>query len=252
MIAIGYSSGTILVYDLTVPYRTIDQRHHFSFHRSAVTCISFFSEETQMASGSQDTYIIIYDLVADTASFKLMGHSDHVTSLATFNLLHSLKGIEQQILVSGSKDGLLKFWDLTQQTCIVSVSDEYLSSIESFTFVPELKIVIAGSTDNKLRIFKVSQNKDTSELECLLSTSLRKDSNQRALELIYHSDQKLLSVLSSDNKLEVFKVTTEKKESLLKKLFRTEKRKALKRKRKESEQDDGEDLKELNIDKTQI
>ena len=47
-----------------------------------------------MASGSQDTYIIIYDLVADTASFKLMGHSDHVTSLATFNLLHSLKGIE--------------------------------------------------------------------------------------------------------------------------------------------------------------
>ena len=44
-------------------------------------------------------------------------------------------------------------------------------------------------------------------------------------------------------------MTPEKKESLLKKLLRTEKRKALKRKRKDSEQEDVEDLKELNIDK---
>ena len=29
VIAIGYSSGTILVYDLTVAFKTIDQRHNF-------------------------------------------------------------------------------------------------------------------------------------------------------------------------------------------------------------------------------
>jgi len=76
-----------------------------------------------MASGSEDTYIVIYDLVADTASFKLMGHSDVVTSLFTFGMEHPIRRNEQEILVSGSKDGLLKFWNLEQQSCVLNVSD---------------------------------------------------------------------------------------------------------------------------------
>jgi hypothetical protein len=29
-----------------------------------------------MASGSADTYIIVYDLIADTAQFKFLGHNE--------------------------------------------------------------------------------------------------------------------------------------------------------------------------------
>lgn len=29
-----------------------------------------------MASGSADTYIIVYDLIADTAKFKFLGHNE--------------------------------------------------------------------------------------------------------------------------------------------------------------------------------
>lgn len=66
-IAIGYSSGTILVYSLKVEGDQLEELHKFSFHRSNVTTIEFFNNNTQMASGSTDTYIIVYDLVADTA-----------------------------------------------------------------------------------------------------------------------------------------------------------------------------------------
>jgi WD40 repeat protein len=75
LMAIGYSSGTIVVVDLDLVNGTKDeddeskqlfgQAHKFHFHRTAVTCILFDHSNTTMYSGSQDTYIVTYDLVAD-------------------------------------------------------------------------------------------------------------------------------------------------------------------------------------------
>ena len=52
----------MLVYDVSDDFALA---HKFSLHRSAVTCISFDTEGIQMFSGSQDTYIVVYDLLAD-------------------------------------------------------------------------------------------------------------------------------------------------------------------------------------------
>jgi U3 small nucleolar RNA-associated protein 12 len=76
-----------------------------------------------MASGSADTYIVIYDLIADTACFKLLGHNEQITNLASFINLNPIRGNEETLLISSSKDGLLKIWDLEQQTCLVNSSD---------------------------------------------------------------------------------------------------------------------------------
>jgi hypothetical protein len=73
MIAIGFSSGTVLVYSLKLDNESneskqkLQQLHSYSFHRSAITTIVFYSNDTCMATGSSDTYIVVYDLVADTA-----------------------------------------------------------------------------------------------------------------------------------------------------------------------------------------
>lgn len=84
MVAIGFSSGTILVYTTKYENKALEQLHKFTFHRSAVTCMEFYGNGSQLASGSSDTYIIIYDLIADTALFKLLGHNEQITALATF------------------------------------------------------------------------------------------------------------------------------------------------------------------------
>lgn len=60
---------------------------------------------------------------------------------------------------------------------------------------------------------------------------IKKDSNARVLEINYLNDLKILTTISSDNKFEIIKVNIDKKDSLIKKLLRNEKRKALKRKR---------------------
>ena len=113
LLAIGFSSGTIVVYDLSE--EAFEERNRFSFHRSAVTCLCFSDDNTQLVSGSQDTYIVVYDLIADQAQFKLLGHKDHITQLQTFSIMNPyLKGLTQEILLTSSKDGFLKLWDLSQ------------------------------------------------------------------------------------------------------------------------------------------
>lgn len=93
LLAIGYTNGTVLVYNLDAiqsEEQSLDKlsssrfelAHQFSFHKSAVSCICFTGEGgTQLISGGADTYIVIYDLVASTAEFKLMGHSESITKL---------------------------------------------------------------------------------------------------------------------------------------------------------------------------
>ena len=87
-LAVGFSSGTILVYNTGNPAvnpkhkgETFEIEHTFSFHNSAVTTITFADEDTQMFSGSADTHIVMYDLVASKAQYKLSGHTEAISKL---------------------------------------------------------------------------------------------------------------------------------------------------------------------------
>ena len=64
-------------------------------------------------------------------------------------------------------------------------------------------------------------------------------------------DETHLTVLSADNRVEMFKVNVDNRESLVKKLMRTEKRKVLKRMRHELDDED-ESIKDTKIDKDLI
>jgi hypothetical protein len=67
----------------------------------------------------------------------------------------------------------------------------------------------------------------------------------------YSSTINHLIVLSSDNKFELIKVNIDNKDSILKKMLRHEKRKALKRSKEEAEDadDDQDALENIKIDK---
>jgi WD40 repeat protein len=74
VLAIGFSSGTILVYDLDIASKLdggenepFNLLHKFQFHRTGISVIFFDDLNTQMFSGGQDTYIVVYDLVSDQA-----------------------------------------------------------------------------------------------------------------------------------------------------------------------------------------
>lgn len=105
-----------------------------------------------------------------------------------------------------------------------------MSPVLDFFVIPELRLIVAASSDNLLRLFKIDQNKITGELECSIKGSFKKETNSKIVEVHFLQKENVIVALSSDNKLDVFKVNIENKESILKKLMRQKKRKVLKRK----------------------
>lgn len=203
----------------------------------------FTEESTQLISGGSDTYILIYDLVTSTASYKLMGHTEPITQLQTIVTPHPTRGNAQKSLFSGSSDGLIKVWDLQRQLCIGSYGDSQMAKVTDFVLIASLSVLVVGSSDRMLRLFqvkvngaekidssKVNESGEIGDVQLELRGSIMKDSSARSLQLIFDNKRSLLTVLSSDNKLEILKViNSDKPDSILKKLVKLEKKAQLKR-----------------------
>lgn len=79
-------------------------------HSTAVEALCWNSDASQLASGGDDTDIVVWDSVSYTSLFRLRGHKGAVTGLAFLNKVNAL--------LSCSKDMLVKIWELETQHCI--------------------------------------------------------------------------------------------------------------------------------------
>lgn len=134
-----------------------------------------------------------------------------------------------------------------------------LSKVGDFSLIPELKLIVVGSGSSTqshdsgyLKLYEVTLNKTTQELEVKVHPQLKKESAAKVVEIRYDIEKKLLSCLNGDNKIEFFKVNVENQDHILKKMVRVEKRRALKRKRAEVD-DSGDELPtEKKVDKASL
>lgn len=65
--AVGYADGSIRLWSAS----TGDVLVAFNGHKKAVTALAFDDQGTRLASGSQDTELIIWDILAETGLFRL-------------------------------------------------------------------------------------------------------------------------------------------------------------------------------------
>lgn len=119
-----------------------------------------------------------------------------------------------------------------------------MSKVNDFCLIGGLGLIVVGSTDRTLRIFKINvKNEESKEdpgevgdVRLEMKGKIMKESDSRTLQLTFDSKRSILLALSSDNKLEVFKViNSHKTDSILKKLIKREKKAALKRTHSEAE-----------------
>ncbi|KAJ2591119.1 beta transducin [Coemansia sp. RSA 1722] len=249
--AVGYSDGSIRLFDLT----SNSVKVILNGHRGRITALQFDPTGTVLASGARDTDIIFWDVVGEVGLFKLRGHKDEITGIAFVsassggNADSALNASSQGYVVSSSKDTLVKLWDLRARHCVQTLVT-HRSEVWSLAVSPDQRLLITGTSDMELRVWKidtdrldnVSTDTDTSNMtpeeaakkwEAISDYgTIQRSSKDRVVDLRFHPTGLYFSCVSADKQVEVFRTRTHAE--IKKKMARRQKRSREKRKSKHS------------------
>ncbi|XP_049851642.1 WD repeat-containing protein 3-like [Schistocerca gregaria] len=216
-VAAGYSDGSVVIWNL----RTGGVDHHFQGHKSRVTCLSFDRVGYVLVSGSLDTNVIVWDLVSGAGLFKCRGHKNAITCVRFWEQ-------EDKKVVSSSKDGLVKVWDMDTQHCVWTITG-HPSEVWGFDINPE-QTRLATVCEDKVRFYKLGEAESVEpkgEGECgiLYYGSIDRRVKSRASSVRFNADGSVLAVQSAGRGIEVLRCFSEEEvEERCKKRRKKEKR----------------------------
>ncbi len=164
-------------------YKSIYQRHHRirkswtedgmkprhiafrAHHNHVVTCLQFDTDK--ILTGSDDTNINVYDTKTGALRTRLEGHEGGVWALQ----------YEGNVLVSGSTDRSVRVWDIEKGVC-TQVFQGHTSTVRCLqilmptvighsangqaVMMPKQPLIITGSRDSNLRVWKLPRPSDKS------------------------------------------------------------------------------------------
>ena len=158
-ILVSYDDGSIRLWDS----RTATVIISFNGHKSAITQLVFDNAGVRLASGSKDTDIIVWDLIAEVGLFKLRGHTDQITSLhflfpSAELLTASGLGEHAGFLLTTGKDALIKVWDLASQHCIETHVAQSNGECWSLGLSPDQGGCITAGNDGELKVWSIDES----------------------------------------------------------------------------------------------
>lgn len=228
----SYDDGSIRVWDSRLATIIIS----FNGHKSAITTLAFDDSGVRLASGSKDTDIVVWDLVAEVGLYKLRGHKDQVTSLHFLRVPageDDIDEIDEQggCLLTTGKDSLIKIWDLSSQHCIETHIAQSNGECWALGISPDQSGCITAGNDGELRVWSIdaralrelvkerSESEDTKVLR--MKGALYRQGKDRPLGIHWHPKYDYVAIHGSDKSIEIWRVRSE-----------TEIQKSLARKRK--------------------
>lgn len=116
----------------------------------------------RLASGSKDTDIILWDLVAEVGLFRLRGHTDQITSLHFLfpspDLLNA-SGLSEHagFLLTTGKDALIKVWDLASRHCIETHVAQTNGECWSLGLSPDQGGCITAGNDGEIKVWSIDE-----------------------------------------------------------------------------------------------
>lgn len=212
--AVGYSDGTVDIYDQT----TRKSVAKFAIHRTAINCLQYDDNGMRILTGGLDTDIALLDVVAQVGVSKLTGHRGPVTDLM---FLGHLPG---DLAVSCSKDTQIKFWDLSTMCCFKTLVD-IQTEVWTMCMIRE-KFLVTGSTTSTLNVYSLTENHDQqprpahlvddeeaavefetdllSPINCKLVGTIERTGKGRTARLLTDQNGTILACHGVDDKIELF------------------------------------------------
>uniref|UniRef100_A0A8C4THT0 POC1 centriolar protein homolog A n=1 Tax=Erpetoichthys calabaricus TaxID=27687 RepID=A0A8C4THT0_ERPCA len=123
---------------------------HFKGHRDTVTCVDFNPNLKQIATGSMDSCLMVWNMKAQMRAYRFVGHKDAVLSIQ-----FSPSG---QLLASASRDKTVRLW-------VPSVKGEstvfraHMGSVRSVNFSRDGEFLLTASDDKSVKVWTVHRQK---------------------------------------------------------------------------------------------
>lgn len=209
IVAAGYLDGSIKIWDLTSGSALIS----FQGHKSSISILKFDRSGTRLLSGSNDATIILWDLVGEEGLFKLKGHKSQITGLNFLTENPESKGSDdlEDYLLSVSKDGLIKLWEVKTQQC---VETHLAHSNECWSLGMNTSNNVAITTGNKdqVKVWEIDLSQpDTQKL--IEKGSFEKQSKARCADIQFQKLKTssanitdLFYLQNADRTVEIFRV----------------------------------------------
>lgn len=204
--AVGYSDGSVRIWnhEQQVVIQT------FQGHKSAVSCLAYNQSGHLLASGSNDTDIVLWDVVAESGMARLTGHVDMVTAVVFWTSSGSGGTGTCDRLISSSKDRFVRIWSVEHQLCL-QVITEHKVEVWSLALNSSGNRLITGSSDHFLRLWALtpdSRNGTEETLATFMGGVPRTHSQGSTLALQFVTpkgcNSELLMCLSASKTFEVF------------------------------------------------
>ena len=197
-VAVGYCDGSVRVFDLS---DMTELPCLLSGHRSAVTTLILLPDGQTLVSGSKDTDLVVWDLVARAGSCRLRGHTDQVTCVVSVGSRGSL--------VSGSKDTLLKVWDIQggAQMCMqTAVAGNANEEVWSMCLSSDDALLAVGGGGARIALYSVIEGAEMLKLVRYLD---RESTGGLVSSLFFTAgDERIVAAASGSRRIECWKYQT--------------------------------------------
>jgi U3 small nucleolar RNA-associated protein 12 len=267
--AVGYEDGSIRLWDGKIATTIVN----FNGHRSAITVLAFDKTGVRLASGSKDTDVIVWDLVAEVGQYKLRGHKDQVTGLQFVEpepeipeedgeqamVLDTGASASEGFLITTGKDALIKLWDLSSRHCIETHIAQTNGECWALGVSPDYSGCITAGNGGELKVWALDsaglaasqQQVDVPQAAQYLHDrgTLFREGKDKASEIIFHPRRDYFAVHGSEKAVEVWRIRSEAeiKKSLARKKKRRKEKQSKKGASENGEMDvDGNDDEDVN------